>query len=291
MTSLREFRSFFLRLIVLSVAGNYSCLPSYTTPDTVVIHITTGFSMIHILKMFSQNHPAEEPAGLQLHHSNSAPSSFNSQQFSCSLILLTWIASSIKWTNIPGQDKSERQQRLEESEFSFCAFLSSICLASQSEWHTGARKEERIEAENKHSPDYLPIHWSIDLSRSWKEHVLQIIFCNKAKTLTMSNSPTESDIENWVQVTGIIMFCESVMQEPRIIKKQYKLAHRQNHPRTMSYKILLPARVQRILLLGVVCSDLSRIRNLTWNHVCINVKSTNGEPPWPVVGKLLFVLH
>ena len=32
----------FLRVNFFSLSGNYSCLPSYTTPDMVVIHITTG---------------------------------------------------------------------------------------------------------------------------------------------------------------------------------------------------------------------------------------------------------
>ena len=29
--------------LIIPSPGNYSCLPSYTTPDMVVIHITTGF--------------------------------------------------------------------------------------------------------------------------------------------------------------------------------------------------------------------------------------------------------
>jgi len=68
-----------VRRLSLGDSGNYSCLPSYTTPDMVVIHITT----------------VEEPAGLQLHHSNSATAVLRSRQFSCT-ILLAWIASSLK---------------------------------------------------------------------------------------------------------------------------------------------------------------------------------------------------
>ena len=93
------------------LAGNYSCLPSYTTPDMVVIHITTGvphqskssqlnlnIPYVQFLDRFKQiqtHLSVEEPAGLQLHHSNSATAVLRSRQFSCT-ILLAWIASSLK---------------------------------------------------------------------------------------------------------------------------------------------------------------------------------------------------
>ena len=38
--------------IILFPSGNYSCLPSYTTPDMVVVHITTGFPHQSGLSLF-----------------------------------------------------------------------------------------------------------------------------------------------------------------------------------------------------------------------------------------------